>query len=80
PLKKQISAKAAYRIGAVFETVYRSLGIQSEPPMTRFLALQLSQSHTYNIAKAQRDFGYNPQISIEEGMTRMGPELRTFAK
>lgn len=80
PLNKQISAQAAYRIGRVFETVYGGLRIKSEPPMTRFLALQLSQSHTYDIRKAQRDFGYAPQISIEEGMNRIVPELQGFAK
>lgn len=79
-LKKHISSKAAYRIGSVFETIYGSLRIRAEPPMTRFLALQLSQSHTYCIAKAQRDFGYDPQISIEEGMNRIEPDLQKFAR
>ena len=79
-LKKRISANAAYRLGAILEGVYRGLGISSEPPMTRFLALQLSQSHTYSIAKAKQDFGYDPKISIEEGMRRIEPELRRFAE
>jgi 2-alkyl-3-oxoalkanoate reductase len=79
PLKKRISAKAAYRVGAVLEGIYKTLRISSEPPMTRFLALQLRQSHTYSIAKARRDFGYEPNISIEAGMRKIEPELKRFA-
>ena len=80
PVKKSISAKAAYRVGAVMEGIYSTLRIKSEPPMTRFLALQLSQSHTYSIAKARRDFGFEPQITIQEGMKRIEPELKKLAK
>lgn len=79
PVKKQISAQAAYRVGAVMEGIYRTLRLKSEPPMTRFLALELSQSHTYRIEKARRDFGYEPKVTIEEGMRRIEPELRKFA-
>ncbi len=80
PVKKHISAKAAYRLGAVFEGIYKTLKIAAEPPMTRFLALELSQSHTYDVSKAKSDFGYNPEISVEEGLRRIEPELKRFAE
>ncbi len=79
PVTKRISAKAAYRIGAVFESVYSLLRISGEPPMTRFLASQLAASHTYRIDKAQREFGYEPVVSVDEGLDREEPELRAFA-
>ena len=78
PVTKRISANAAYRIGAVFESVYSLLRISSEPPMTRFLASQLAASHTYRIDKARRDFGYVPIVSVDEGLDRVEPELRAF--
>jgi nucleoside-diphosphate-sugar epimerase len=77
-LEKKISATAAYYGGALLEGVYKLLMLKAEPPMTRFLALQLSQSHTYDIGKARRDFGYDPQISVAEGMNRIEPELKSF--
>ena len=77
PLKKSISATAAYRLGAVLEAVSKVFRLSSEPPMTRFVASQLSQSHTYSIAKAVRDFGYTPLVTVEEGLRRLEPELRT---
>ncbi|MGE3314969.1 MAG: NAD-dependent epimerase/dehydratase family protein [Planctomycetaceae bacterium] len=75
-VRKHVSAKAAKVAGAVLEAVYGTLGIQSEPLMTRFLASQLSGSHYYDVARARRDFGYNPQVPFEEGMRRLEPELR----
>lgn len=79
PVQKRISTKAAYRIGAVLECFYTALRLSSEPPMTRFLASQLSTSHSYDITKAQRDFDYQPIVSIEEGLAKLEPELKEIA-
>ncbi|MEI6541308.1 MAG: hypothetical protein WCO86_17540 [Planctomycetota bacterium] len=38
--------------------------------MTRFVAAQLSGSHSYSILAAQRDFGYKPSVTVEEGLRR----------
>lgn len=78
-VRKCVSATAAYRLGAVCEAVYRGLRLQSEPPMTRFLALQLSQTHTYSIAGAARETDYRPIISAAEGLQRLTPDLRRWA-
>ena len=80
PLKKRISAGAAYMVGAGLEGVYWTLRLRGEPPMTRFLASQLSSSHWYDVSKAQRDFGYRPIVSVAEGMRRLEPELRRMAQ
>ena len=47
--------------------------------MTRFLASQLSTSHSYEIGKAQRDFEYQPIFSVEEGLAKLEPELKKIA-
>jgi 2-alkyl-3-oxoalkanoate reductase len=80
PVRKHISAAAAYAVGAACEAVYRVLRLQGEPPMTRFLAQQLSGSHYYDVGRAQRDFGYTPIVAVDEGMRRLEPELRTLAQ
>ncbi len=36
--------------------------------MTRFLARELSTAHWFNIAAARRDLGYEPRVSMEEGV------------
>jgi nucleoside-diphosphate-sugar epimerase len=76
PVRKSISFNAAWRFGAVCETVYRVMGLSGEPPMTRFLAAQLARSHWFDISAARRDLGYSPRVSTEEGMRQLGVWLR----
>ena len=74
---KHLSFKAAYRIGAVCETLWKLLPLKGEPPMTRFLAEQLSTAHWYDMAPATRDFGYVPRVSFDEGITRLKQSLQS---
>ena len=76
---KHLSFKAAYRIGAVCETLWKWLPLGGEPPMTRFLAEQLSTTHWYDMAPATRDFGYRPRVGFDEGLTRLKQSLTTGA-
>ena len=75
PLTRKVSASLAHRLGAMCEAVYGLFRIESEPPMTRFLAAQLSQSHSYSIDKARRDFGYHSPVTVEEGLHRLEADL-----
>ena len=70
-VEKTIPFRAAYAVGAVCEGLWTALPLPGEPPMTRFLAEQLSTAHWYAMAPAARDFGYVPQVSIEEGLRRL---------
>ncbi|NOY42769.1 MAG: NAD-dependent epimerase/dehydratase family protein [Planctomycetes bacterium] len=72
PVKKSLSQQAAWRVGTVLEATYRTFGLRSEPPITRFLAAQLATSHWFDISAACQDFGYQPRISTSEGMQRLG--------
>lgn len=71
PVMKAMEETTAYRLGWFLEKLYGILGIQKpEPPMTRFIALNLSKSHYFSHAKAKKHFGYHPRVSIEEGLNR----------
>ncbi|MHB8970633.1 MAG: NAD-dependent epimerase/dehydratase family protein [Pirellulaceae bacterium] len=72
PVRRRISAAAARRVGGALEAVFQLLGIEREPIMTRFLAAQLATSHYFAIDRARCDFGYQPTVSTEEGMRRLG--------
>ena len=72
PCTRHISGGAAYAIGAVLEGAWRLFGLGGEPPMTRFVARQLGTAHWFDITAARRDLGYEPRVSIEEGMERLG--------
>lgn len=67
----RLSLPVARMLGSVLESAHRSLKLPGEPRMTRFLASELAQSHTYDISRARRDFGYHPKISMAEARTRL---------
>ena len=71
PVTRTIPVPAARLAGAILEATYRLLAIRSEPPMTRFLARELSTAHWFNITAARRDLGYEPRVSIDEGLERL---------
>jgi nucleoside-diphosphate-sugar epimerase len=70
PVDKSIPYPIAYGAGALLEAVWRLLRLEGEPPMTRFLAEQLSTPHWYDISAAARDFGFQPAIPFAEGLRR----------
>ena len=70
PCRKRIPLGLAYGVGSMLETLWSLAFVRSEPPMTRFLALQLGKSHTYSTAAAERDFGYRPVVEWDEAIRR----------
>lgn len=76
PATRTMSAWKARLVGWVLEWLYRTFRLPGEPPMTRFVANQMSTSHWYDISAARRDLGYEPRVSIEEGLRRLGEKLR----
>ncbi len=77
PIKHTVPPGLAYSIGWIFEILYTFFRIKKEPPMTRFLAKQLSTAHWFNISAARRDLDYVPDITIEEGLKRLEESFRT---
>ena len=73
---KTLPFRVAYAIGVACEALWTLLPLKGEPPMTRFLAEQLSTSHWYSMAPATRDFGYVPKVGFEEGLRRLTASLQ----
>lgn len=71
PPTKQLPFFVVYALAVFAEFFYRTLKIQSPPPMTRFMACQLGTDHYYSHKNAAQDFGYSADISIEEGLNRI---------
>lgn len=70
PVTRRIPYPVAKRIAAMLEEAYALLGRDEEPLLTRLTAAELAKSHWFDHSAAQRDFGYGPRISIEEGLRR----------
>ncbi len=75
PVKRQVSPKTLHLIGRVLEPLYRLFAPHLEPPVNRFVAHQLSTSHWFDISAARRDLGYEPEISIEEGLRLLADHM-----
>ncbi len=71
-VQKSVSFKSAYLIGSLIERFCKLFGIyQVDPPMTRFVALQLSHDHYFDHTKAKNILGWEPEVSIEEGLSNL---------
>jgi nucleoside-diphosphate-sugar epimerase len=76
PVARTLHPGLAYAAGAFFEAVYSFLSLRREPPMTRFVARQLSTAHWFDLTAAKRDLDYAPAITTEEGLRRLREALR----
>lgn len=77
PVTRTISPGLAYNLGAVLEKVYTLFKLKGEPRMTRFVAKELSTSHWFDLTAARRDFGYQAEVSFDEGIERLRTWLAT---
>lgn len=55
----------------LIEPLWRLAGAKSAPPITRFTAHIMSRDCTISDAKARRDLGYRPVVTLEEGFARL---------
>jgi nucleoside-diphosphate-sugar epimerase len=71
PVTRRISRRTARTVGGLLELVHAAFRIKSEPRLTRFLADELATSHWFNISAARKELGYEPRVSIAEGLKRL---------
>lgn len=71
PPRRRLPLVAARALGALAEFAWLALRLSGEPPMTRFVALQLATTHTYDMQPARRDLGYEEQVGMAEATDRL---------
>ncbi|HEX9078135.1 MAG TPA: NAD-dependent epimerase/dehydratase family protein [Desulfuromonadaceae bacterium] len=71
PVTAGIPPWAAFAAGGLCEALWRFLRLSGEPPMTRFVAREMATAHWFDISAARRDLGYDPEVSIDEGLRRL---------
>jgi nucleoside-diphosphate-sugar epimerase len=71
PPEKSIPGWLARSLGASTETLWRTLHLAKEPPLTRFAAALMSRDCTISSEKARRELGYTPVISRAEGLAAL---------
>jgi len=77
PVTRSVPAGLACAAGGIMEMIYGVFWPSEEPPMTRFVARELATAHWFDIAAARRDLGYQPKVSLDEGLRRLAIWLRS---
>jgi 2-alkyl-3-oxoalkanoate reductase len=76
PIARSVSVWKARLAGRVLEALYSLFRLAGEPAMTLFTADQLSTSHWFDISAARRDLGYEPRVSIDDGLRKLAATLQ----
>ncbi|QDG63180.1 NAD(P)-dependent oxidoreductase [Pseudarthrobacter sp. NIBRBAC000502771] len=66
-----VPGKLARIAGSAVERAWLRLGKQDEPPMTRFLAEQLSTAHWFDQRETHELLAWTPAVSIDDGLVRL---------
>ncbi|QQD75676.1 NAD-dependent epimerase/dehydratase family protein [Curtobacterium sp. YC1] len=76
PPQWHVPAAVARAAGSVVESVWRVRPGEDEPPMTRFLAEQLSTAHWFDQRRTRSDLRWSPSVSIDQGLERLTAAAR----
>lgn len=71
PRIRRVPLAVAKAAATLVEPIWRGLQLKSDPPISRFMVEQLSTAHWFDISAAERDLGYRPRVSIDEGLRRL---------
>jgi len=72
PVKYTAPKSLVYAIAAIKEGIDTLKGgtLNAEDGLTRFAIRYMCTHHYFSIEKARRELGYNPRVSVEEGIER----------
>ncbi|MCU1530142.1 MAG: nucleoside-diphosphate sugar epimerase [Frondihabitans sp.] len=71
PPSWSIPSGVATTAGSLIERAWQLRAGSDEPPMTRFLAEQLSTSHWFDQRRTRRDLDWSPAVTLDEGFARL---------
>jgi nucleoside-diphosphate-sugar epimerase len=73
----KVPAAVAKAAGSVIERVWPRLGRDDDPPITSFLAEQLSTAHWFDQRETQRALEWQPAVGLDEGFARLATWFAT---
>jgi sterol-4alpha-carboxylate 3-dehydrogenase (decarboxylating) len=80
PVKYRAPKSLVYAIAAVKEGIDTLKGgtLNAEDGLTRFAIRYMCTHHYFSIEKARRELGYNPAVSVDEGIERTCQHLEAI--
>jgi nucleoside-diphosphate-sugar epimerase len=67
----RVPVAVARTAGTVIERAWERLHREDDPPITRFLAEQLSTAHWFDQRETRRALGWQPEVDLDEGFARL---------
>lgn len=77
--KLSIPAGLARAAGAFVEGLWAIRPGVDEPPMTRFLAEQLSTAHWFDLRATRDALAWEPKVSLDDGFARLGDHFASIS-
>jgi nucleoside-diphosphate-sugar epimerase len=72
PGNRAVPFGIAWTMAGIMGAVWRLLRLKGEPPLTRQMLRLIGKDFTIDISRAQRELGYAPVLSPEDGLRMMG--------
>ena len=66
--RRHVPAVLARGAGSLLDAAWRTLPLPGEPPLTRFVAEQLSTAHWFDQRRTREALGWAPRIGLDEGL------------
>lgn len=76
PLTGKVALPLAYAAGGLLEGIWGLSGRKGEPPLTRFVAVELAKDHWFSIERARRELSYKPCTAMEVAVEATVGDLR----
>ncbi|WPJ94910.1 NAD-dependent epimerase/dehydratase family protein [Coraliomargarita algicola] len=76
PLSQRIPMRLAYAAGAVAECAWKLLAKPGEPPITRFVAVELAKDHYFDLQAARRDLAFEPAYDMQAALVETIKDLK----
>jgi len=76
PLRKKIPLPVAYAAGGLAELLWKLSNKPGEPPITRFVAVELAKDHYFDLSAAQRDLGFRPEYQMQDALGETIADLK----
>jgi len=76
PVTRRVPVGAAWLAGALAEGFWHLGRRSGEPPMTRFVAVELAKDHWFDITAARTELGYVPAVDLEAAMAQLVDSLQ----
>lgn len=77
--KGRVPTRAAFLGGLAAEKVWETMGRVDDPPMTSFLAEQLTTAHWFDQRRTRTALDWAPTVSLDEGFARLQAHFRPNA-